>query len=321
MPIPVRAQHRILVVAGVAVAAAWACAELLTEAERGLHARYARALAGPSRTQAALLVAIDEAALQGEDLRARLEPAIAAGSPRLVVWPAAAVSWPEGQVGDPGYTAEIGVGVGVDPLVGARVVRAGDAAFPNGVLAALGLPTRAQPLPARYVSQLPTVAATRVAAGEIPASTFRDRVVIVGRTDAAATTIATPLGPMSPAQVEAQALLGALDGALWAATPAWWLRLLALTGWALVLAQALRGRGVLGVLVIVAAAVVTAVAVDAGLFAAGLLRLGAGCAVVVAIVIGATRVLGLMAGALRADLLERTDTRGSASGLHKVSDA
>lgn len=321
MPIPVRAQHRILLVAGLAVAAAWACSELLAGAERGLHARYAQALAGPSRTQAALLVAIDESALGREDLRARLEPVIAAGSPRLVVWPAAAVSWPEGHVGDPGYATEVGVGVGVDPLVGASVRRAADAEFPNGVLAALGLPTREMPLPARYVSQLPTVAATRVAAGEIPASTFRDRVVIVGRTDAAATTIATPLGLMSPAQVEAQALLGALDGALWAPTPAWWLRLLALTGWALMLALVLRGRGFLGVLVITGAAVVTAMAVDAGLFAAGLLRLGAACAVVVAIVIAGARLLGLMAGALRADLLERTDARGSASGLHKVSDA
>ena len=77
MPIPVRAQHRLLLVAGLAVVAAWVSAGLLAGPERELHARYARWLAGPSETQAALLVAIDEAALREPGLRARLEPAIA----------------------------------------------------------------------------------------------------------------------------------------------------------------------------------------------------------------------------------------------------
>lgn len=322
MPIPVRAQHRLLLVAGLAVVAAWLCAGLLAAAERGLHARYARALAGPSRTQAALLVAIDEEALGREDLRARLEPVIAAGSPRVVVWPAEpreVATWPEGQVGDPGYGGA--VGLGVDPLLGEVVRRAGDPEFPGTLLRTLGLPAREEPLPARYVSQLPRVSALRVAAGEIPASTFRDRVVIVGRTDAAVTTIATPLGPMSPAQVEAHALLGALDGALWRPAPALWWRLIATTGWALLLALALRRRGLLAVLAITGLAVGIAVAVDAALFATGVMRLGVGAAVVVAIVVSAARLLGLTEGALPADLLERTGARGGASGLHKVSDA
>jgi len=321
MPIPVRAQHRLLLVAGLAVVAAWVSAGLLAGPERELHARYARWLAGPSETQAALLVAIDEAALREPGLRARLEPAIAAGSPRLVIWPARAVSWPEGQVGDPGYTVAGAGGRGVDPLIGASVVRAAEPEFPAPVLTALGLPARAGPLPTRYVAQLPTVAALRVAAGEIPASTFRDRVVLVGRTDAAASTVATPMGTLSPAQVEAHALLGALDGRLWAETPGWgWLGL-ATTGWALLLALLLRGRGPLAVVVLTVAAVATAVAVDAGLFAAGVAALGFGPAIVAALVIAAARLLGLTEGALRADLLERTGARGGASGLHKVSDA
>lgn len=146
-------------------------------------------------------------------------------------------------------------------------------------------------------------------------------MVIVGRTDAAARTVMTPLGPMSPAQVEAQALLGALDGALWAEAPAWWLGLLATTAWALALTAALRGRGVAAVLAITGTAIAGALALDAGLFAAGLLRLGAGVAVAVALVTAAARLLGLTERALPADLLERTGVAGSGSGLHKVSDA
>ncbi|MBK9757244.1 MAG: CHASE2 domain-containing protein [Nannocystis sp.] len=372
MPISARPSHRLVAIAGLAVAAAWSCSGLFVAAERGLHARYARALAGPSRTQAALLVAIDDAALARwggappASERAALAAAIAGGAPRLVVWPSGtwpegqvgeavtwpegqvgegavtwpegqvgegtvtwpegqvgegAVTWPEGQVGDPGYVRGEGPGGGVDPLVGAPLRRVDDPQFPGPVLAALGLAARGGPLPTRYVAQLPTVSALRVAAGEIPAGTFRDRVVVVGRTDAAASTVTTPLGLMSPAQVEAQALLGALDGALWAPAPAWWLGLLATTAWALALTAALRGRGLAAVLAITGAAIAGALVLDAGLFAAGLLRLGAGVAVTVVLVTAAARLLGLTERALPADLLERTGVAGSASGLHKVSDA
>jgi CHASE2 domain-containing sensor protein len=200
-------------------------------------------------------------------------------------------------------------------------VRAADPSFPNAVLESLELPVRDEALPTRYVTQLPKVAALRVAAGEIPASTFRDRVVIVGRTDAAALTVATPLGLMSPAQVEAHALLGALDGALWRAGPTWWQTLLGTTAWALLLALALRRRGLLSVLAITGLAVALAVGVDAALFAAGIVRLGVGPAVVVALVIAVARLMGLTERALPADLLERTGVAGGASGLHKVSDA
>ena len=82
-----------------------------------------------------------------------------------------------------------------------------------------------------------------------------------------------------------------------------------------------RPAGPLAVVVLTAAAVATAVAVDAGLFAAGVAALGFGPAIVAALVIAAARLLGLTEGALRADLLERTGARGGASGLHKVSDA
>lgn len=320
MPNPVRSPHRLLLVAGLAVVAAWACGGLFVDSERLLHARYARALAGPSRTQGALLVALDEAALRRWDggLKGELAAAITAGAPRMVIWPAAAVTWPEGHVGDPGYGGE---GIGVDPLLGPAVVRAADPSFPSAVLESLEMPPRGEALPTRYVTQLPMVAALRVAAGEIPAGTFRDRVVIVGRTDAAALTVATPLGLMSPAQVETHALLGALDGALWRAGPTWWQTLAGTTAWALVLAVALRRRGLLSVLAITGLAVAVAVGVDAALFAAGVARLGVGPAIVVALVIAVARLMGLTERALPADLLERTGVAGGASGLHKVSDA
>ncbi|MBK7826151.1 hypothetical protein [Nannocystis sp.] len=119
MPISARPSHRLVAIAGLAVAAAWSCSGLFVAAERGLHARYARALAGPSRTQAALLVAIDDAALARwggappASERAALAAAIAGGAPRLVVWPSGtwpegqvgeAVTWPEGQVGEGAVT-------------------------------------------------------------------------------------------------------------------------------------------------------------------------------------------------------------------------
>ena len=319
MPKPIRSMHRSIVLAALAVVAAGLAAGIAPAADADLHARYAGLLAGPSRTQGVVMVAVDDAALLEwgappwpEDRRAALAAAIERGGPRLVIWP------PEQVPGD-----SLAAPLGVDPIVGPALVRAEDPGFPAAALAALGEPPRAEPLPARFVTRLPTVPARRVLAGEIPTSTFRGRVVVVGRSDAAAMTVATPLGLMSPAQVEAQALLGLLDGARWWFVPGW-LRLAALGLWALALAWALRGRGMAATLVIAATASVAVVALDVGMFAAGLLRLGAAAPVLVALAAAGLQSTGLAAQALTpTEFGEHPSSvlTTTASGLHKVSGA
>jgi CHASE2 domain-containing sensor protein len=359
MSFSARPAHRLLAVAGLAAVAAWLAGGLAAAADRDLHARYAGLFADDSRTQAVLLVAIDPATLTAwgplpwpAEREQQLADVIEAGAPRLIVGP-------EGQValrpadgspstlagepdGDPDYifagentdpeAADVArvATMGVDPLIGPALLREKNPSFPAAALRALGLPVRDGPLPAHYVSRLPTVPAHRVALGEIPAVTFRDRVVLIGRSDAAAATVNTPLGPMTPAQVEAHALLGALDGVAWTDAPAW-LRLVATGLWALALALGLRGRGALGVAAIVTIAIGLVALIDLGLFAAGVVRLGVGTAGLVALAAGLAHVLIPAPGALGAGhallgagLRERSDgalAASAASGLHKVSDA
>jgi len=83
---------------------------------------------------------------------------------------------------------------------------------------------------------LPTVPAHRIATGEIPPSTFRDRIAIIGlRSERFAPQVPTPVGPMSPAEVHGHALLGLAHGVVWTSVP-WWLpRLL----WALLVMMGL----------------------------------------------------------------------------------
>jgi hypothetical protein len=348
IPMPPRSPYRLLIVAGVAVVAASLASGLTAAADRELHALYARTLIGRSPTQAVVLVGLDDAQAQaiasgepaGTAQMQVLAAAIRAGEPRLVIWPerqghttAASAEDPQQGRGDTNYVlrgepelagAARARGLGVDPLRGPVLVRAQSPEFPAGVLRSLGLPARAEPLPARYVTGLPNVPANRVAAGEIPAGTFRDRVVIIGRTDRMAATIETPLGRMSPVEVEAHALLGLIDGATWVPVPAW-SRLVALALWALGLARATRGRRPADIVALTLLAVFVAFALDAALFEAGLLTLGAGAAVIVAVTVGAARLVGRL-GRKRAPsgFLARTDDAfaSTTSGLRrKVFDA
>jgi len=327
---PPRSPYRLLIVAGVAVVAASLASGLTAAADRDLHALYARTLIGRSPSQAVLLVGLDPET--APDLQ-RLAAAIDAGYPRLVIWPerqdaarASAGSQELRDTGvDPARAAEAarGSALGIDPLRGPVLLRAQSPEFPAAALRSLGLPARDEPLPARYVTGMPSVPAHRVAAGEIPAGTFRDRVVLVGRTDLAAATIDTPLGQRSPVEVEAYALLGAIDGAAWMPVPAW-SRLVALALWALGLARAMRGRRPGAIVALTLLACMVALAVDAALFELGLLRLGASAALVVAAVVCAGRLVGRLGRTLApAGLLARTDDAfaSTTSGLRKVSGA
>ena len=327
MPIPPRSPYRLLIIAGVAVVVASLGSTLTAAADRSLHAVYARTLIGRSSTQAVVLVGLDEdtrAAWRGRDVNAELvtlAAAIDAGYPRLVIWPErqlGALGLDGSQVlpaGDPNYLekneelAEVAraSALGVDPLRGPILLRAQSPDFPAAALRSLGLPPRSQPLPARYVTGLPSLPAHRVAAGEIPAGTFRDRIVFIGRNDPMAATIDTPLGRMSPVEVEAHALLGVVDGASWVPVPAW-LRVVMLSLWALALARIMRGGRPWAIVALTLLACMLVLAFDAALFDLGLRSLGASAGVVVAVIVGAGRLVGRVARTVApAGLLARTD--------------
>ena len=68
---------------------------------------------------------------------------------------------------------------------------------------------------------LPTLPAHHVARGEIPASTFTGRVVVIGlRGERFTASVPTPVGPMSPAEVHAHALHGLVERVTWRRPPA-----------------------------------------------------------------------------------------------------
>lgn len=70
--------------------------------------------------------------------------------------------------------------------------------------------------------RLPTVPAHHVAEGELPPSTFRDRVIVIGlRGERFTPSVPTPVGPMSPSEVHAHAIDGLLNDAAWVAVPGW----------------------------------------------------------------------------------------------------
>jgi CHASE2 domain-containing sensor protein len=157
------------------------------------------------------------------------------------------------------------------------------------------LPAVPERLPVRWLtprSRLPMVPAHLVAAGKIPPRTFAQRVVVLGVTDPAhAMPVATPLGPMSPVEVEAHALTALADGAVWTELP-----LPAIYVGCGLLAFALlwmlkRGPGT-RVAVVLLAGLGVLLVVDFVGHAHGWLRLGAGHALVTAAVIALSHWVG-----------------------------
>jgi len=311
--------QRSLVVASVALLVAGAFYAVIPAVDARLHAAAARSFARPSRSHGVVLVAVDEATRRswGEPpwaaaLTEELAAEIERGRPRMIIWPEDQVQ--EDRSREPA--------LGLDPLAGPTLVRARDPGFPGAALAALGAPRRDEPLPVRFATALPTVSAQRVLAGGIPASTFRDRVVVIGRDEAATRTVATPLGAMSPAQVEAHALLGVLDGARWISLP-WWLRMSALVLWALGVARMLRDCAPMEMLGLAALAAGAAVMVDAALFAVGVMQLGAAAPVVVVVVAAATHLGTRLTRRLvpaRPAARMRVPLTTTAVDFHKVSE-
>jgi len=124
------------------------------------------------------------------------------------------------------------------------------------------------------LSRLPTVRARDVAEGSIPDVTFTDRIVLLGVTDPAhALHVDTPLGRLSPAEVEAHALIGLADGVVWAELPI----ALAYLGcglFALVLLWAFSRLSVRQAAVLVVTSSLLVLVVDFATFQRGLIRLG-----------------------------------------------
>jgi CHASE2 domain-containing sensor protein len=123
--------------------------------------------------------------------------------------------------------------------------------------------------------RLPTVPAFRVAAGDIPASTFADKVVVIGLVaQPFASLVPTPIGPLAPAQVHAHALAGIADRVVWTTVPPWGRAVLVFlcSILVLVLVPRLSERGAALALV---AGTLLLVALDYAGFASGTLLLGA----------------------------------------------
>ncbi len=142
---------------------------------------------------------------------------------------------------------------------------------------------RLAPLPERLpvhwltpASRLPVVPAHQVASGKIPARTFARRVVLLGVTDPSyAMPIATPVGLLSPVEVEAHALTGFADGRVWLTiSPLWsYLGCAGLAALLLMLLGRARGpRMTIGVLALAPIVLL----VDFALYERGLVRLGSG---------------------------------------------
>ena len=155
---------------------------------------------------------------------------------------------------------------------------------PDSRLAALAdrsdhLPPIAERLPIHYFSpssRLPTMSAHQVAAGKFPARTFAGAVVLFGVTDPRYTMgFSTPVGKLSPAQIEAHALAGLADDAVWTELPLLWRVLVGVLLAAFLLGCLVNLRGRRSIQLMLGLGLLTLI-VDYQLFVRSWLRLGGG---------------------------------------------
>jgi hypothetical protein len=176
------------------------------------------------------------------------------------------------------------IGIAGDP----RLVM-GTQPVPAGVLfdSAAGDPTarmlqaaklRAEPgAVTNYVGKrgLPTLSAAQVANGDIPSTTFAGKLVVVGVTAKPyAPLVATPIGPLTAVQDQAQALASTVDGASWTVVPGW-LRLVVIALMSIIAMIASRKAETMWTLAITAGLAVGVLALDYALFAANVALFGA----------------------------------------------
>ncbi|RMH43960.1 MAG: CHASE2 domain-containing protein, partial [Deltaproteobacteria bacterium] len=156
-------------------------------------------------------------------------------------------------------------------------------------------------LPVNYYGApdaLPTLPAHRVASGEIPPRTFRDRIVVIGlRGERFAPQVPTPVGAMSPAEVYCHALLGLAHGAVWSRPPPWlsWMLAGVLAFVAAAVTPRLRTRTAAAV---TGGAIAVIAIADYWLFRTGVALLGM-----------TTPAVGVVAGAIAGGAVERERAR------------
>jgi hypothetical protein len=217
--------------------------------------------------QRVILVAIDPATVSAwgpppwrADRTTTLFKAIDAGLPRAV-----------GIAGDPRLV------MGSEPVPAGVMFDSGPIGDPAArMLAAakLSLDTDAV---TNYVGKrgLPTLSAGQVASGEIPSATFAGKLVVVGVTAKPyAPLVMTPIGTLTAAQEQAQALASLADGAGWSVVPGW-LRLLVIVMMAIVAMIASRRAETMWALAITTALSAAMIVVDYLLFASGIALFGA----------------------------------------------
>ncbi|MFO7567067.1 MAG: CHASE2 domain-containing protein [Enhygromyxa sp.] len=178
---------------------------------------------------------------------------------------------------------------------------------PNSRLVELGarsdrLPPVPERLPVHWLtpaSRLPVVPAHQVARGKIPTRTFARRVVVLGLTDLDhVMPVATPIGLLSPVEVEAHALTGLADGVVWLDVPAPWAYLCCASLAAALLCSLERLRAASAAAALLGAAALW-LALDFALYERGLLRLGSGHALLTIGAIAASHWLSeVVAGVL-----------------------
>ena len=153
---------------------------------------------------------------------------------------------------------------------------------------------------------LATLPAHHVARGDVPASTFADRVVVIGlRGEPFTNEVPTPVGPMSPSAVHAHALHAVVSQATWREPGPLIMALLVLAFAAFGIAMPRRARTArrAGARLLVAAAIIVLGAY--ALFAWANMLVGPG-GPLIALVLGGTGGL----------LLERRDAQRGVANLH-----
>lgn len=179
----------------------------------------------------------------------------------------------------------------------------GDPAEPSitrDLVERLGARTPGRTLPVNFIGdpdRLPTVPAHHVARGELPPSTFYNRVIVIGlRGERFSTQLPTPVGPMSPAELHAHAVHAQIADAHLVPV-AWWFHLVlfgAVTAAGVLVLRRTRSAWVLVGITVASAVLLYAVGFLVFRFADGRLEIG-----------GAA--LGLFFGGLAGLILDRRD--------------
>jgi CHASE2 domain-containing sensor protein/GAF domain-containing protein len=339
-------QFALVVVAALLVVFALDYAGLVGAINDGLDARWARlgAAAGNERRTNAvvLLVAADEETIDG--------PIDPWGPPP---WPAARLEQLLEQiegtgavlVAEAGHTRLFAPGPELDRLIDARgvlfarsdergaspwsglglehgdIVLGSDSRM-HWLARAANLPAIGERLPVHWLvpkSRLPMVSLHEAASDDNLRGAFRSRIVLVGMTDPRyEMRLDTPVGRLTPAEIEAHALTGVTDGVVWADVPVAVIYI-ALAGFAAVFLWVVRRSGSGKTIAFAVASTTLVLVVDFACYHRGIVRLGAGYGLLTILAVGSSHWLnearetfvGLRA--LRARVLREAAGKGTSA--------